>query len=273
MCDLGGEDVSVPYAPQGADYQKMLQAYGAGMPELQSIERQYQPGFTGLDLSSISDELTGVNGAPGYLSLYQNQVAPAINAVNAGAEAANVGTVANLGPAAASAVRGLNPGQSALMDSLTKTATDQMNLGTQLDPNTTSSITNAVRSNWASRGLGTSGPAQLSEAMQLYGGGQSLLGQREGEAGNVASLSGSLYSNPALNLVTNPGGTPSQAQTLTATGAGATGSQAMITPGSTMDIYDEVFNANNAATIASANNTAAEEGAQFGAMAKMGSSL
>ena len=277
MCDLGGEDVKVPYGGQSTDYQKMLAAYGQGMPELQSIEGQYQPGFTGIDLATMQNELLGVNGQPGYLDIYSQDVAPTITgaqtAANTATRAANLADLNTMGPGAVAGVRALDPGQAALMDSLTKTATGELNLGTQLDPDTTANITNSVRQNWASRGLGASAPAQLSEAMQLYGGGQNLLNTREQEAGSVASLSDSLYTNPALGYLTGTSNAPAAAQTLTATGNSAGQGGQYLTPSSVYDMFNTVFNANSAASTASANNQAAEEGAEFGSMAKMGSSL
>jgi hypothetical protein len=255
----------------------MLDAYGKGFPQLLGIEQQNQPGFTALDLQGMFNELLGVNGRPGYLSMYSQDVVPAITgaqtAANTALRTANVGDVTNMGPGAVSGIRALNPGQSTLMDSLTKTATGQLALGTQLDPDSTSRITSGVRTNWANRGLGTSGPAQLDEAMQLYGGGQTLLGQRESEAGSVANLNNSMYTNPALEILGGSSSAPQQAQTLTATGAGAASSQDLVSSSDLYDMFNTVFNANSAASIASANNTAASEGAQFSTMGKMGASL
>ena len=282
MCSMDsmfgiGEGDSAPLNSQGANYLKMLNAYGQGMPELQSIEEQYQPGFTGIDLQTMQNELLGVNGQPGYLDIYSQDVAPTITgaqtAANTATRAANLADLNTMGPGAVAGVRALDPGQAALMDSLTKTATGELNLGTQLDPDTTANITNSVRQNWASRGLGASAPAQLSEAMQLYGGGQNLLNTREQEAGSVASLSDSLYTNPALGYLTGTSNAPAQAQGLTATGDSAGQAGQYVSPSSVYDMFNTVFNAKSAQTIADQNNRGAAEGALIGAGAQMGSSM
>jgi hypothetical protein len=246
-------------------YLDQLQAYGLGMPDILSLQNQYQGQFTEANLQNLTDELMGVNGQPGYLSTYANEVVPTITgaqtAANTATRTANVADMNNLGPAAAATVRSINPGQTALMDSLTQTATDQLNLGTQLDPDTASNITSSVRNNWASRGLGTSAPASLDEAMQLYAGGQNLLQQRESSAGAVAGMNNSFYTNPVLSMMDFTSNAPAGGQTLTATGANQAGNSAVIPQNSAYDMFNTAFNASTAGQIAGNNNRAALEAA------------
>lgn len=237
------------------------------------------PQYTQLSLEQLWNELMGLNGTPGYLNVYQNQVVPAMsataNAANTAARTAGVSDVSALGGAAGSAVMGMNPGQAALMSGLTKTATDQLNLGTQIDPQTANSITQSVRNNWASRGLGSAMPAQLDEAMQLYGGGQNLLAQRESTAGTVAGENQSFYSNPALSLVTAPSNAPQMGASMAGTGQtiSSTAGPSLYPTSDLESLMNMVYNATSATNIGQANAQAGVESAMIGAGGSMGSKL
>src|SRR5208283_671886 len=98
----GGGGGGSGLSQQAQDYLNMLQAYGVGLPAQASLMEQYQPEFAGLNLQNIQDTLTGTAGQPGYLSMYANDVVPAITsattAANTATRGANVADVANLGP-------------------------------------------------------------------------------------------------------------------------------------------------------------------------------
>jgi hypothetical protein len=262
-----------------SQYNALLDAFTGSMPTQLGLQQTYQPAYTQTGLQGLENELMGVGGTPGYLSIYGSQVTPAITgaatAANTATRTANVGDVANLGPGAAGAVRNLNPGQSALMDALTNTATNQLNLGTQLDPTTTNNIISGVRSNWAARGLGTSQPAQLGEAMQLYGGGQSALATRESEAGSVANLNANLYTNPAMELLGGTSTAPQQAQTLTGTGQSVSSNAGptMMPTSDLESLFNMVYNAQAASNISDTNAAAGLCGAAAGAGGNMAGSL
>ncbi len=276
---FSGGGSSNPNAISGTakKYLQMLQGIGLGMPEILALTQQYAPQFTAASLTNLQDELTGTGGQPGYLDIYANEVVPAITgaetAANTATRTANVADLTNLGPSALTAIQGANPGQTALMNSLTTTATDQLNLGTQIDPQTASQITNSVLGDFSNRGLGTSSPATLAEGLQLYAGGQNLLNQRESAAGTVANLNQQNYTDPLLAMmgVTNPAAGP-QGQTLTGTGQAV----ASNTPNTTVvpdyaSMFDTAFNANAAQGIANSNNNAAITGALIGAAGNLGS--
>lgn len=260
----------------GKQYLQFLQGFVSGEPEQLALQEQYQPQYTALDLQNINSTLNGANGQPGYLSLYANDVIPAITGAqttaNTATRTADINDLSTLGPAALTAIKGANPGGSALMDSLTKTATDQLNLGTQLDPATLGQINNAVNTNWSNRGLGTSAPAELDQALQLYGGGQNLLAQREGEASTVAGENQSFYTNPVLAMLGQTSNAPNAGQTLTSTGT-AVGSSALPTIFPTSDassLFSTALNQNSAASIAQGNQNAALCGAGASGGAALG---
>lgn len=97
-------------------------------------------------------------------------------------------------------IRSMNPGQASLYDLLNQSATQGLKAGSTIAPGDSWKITNGVRSSWANRGVGNAPSAQLDEALQLFGGGQQLLQQRQQTAGNVAQLGNQLYNMPALTF-------------------------------------------------------------------------
>lgn len=242
----------------GADYLQLIGAFAQGQPTLSYTESAWKPSYINTALSGVNQSLAGTpGGAPGLLSDVAG-AAPTAAALNTYGTASNVGNVAELGPAAAAAVRNLNPGQSALYDQLTKTVSTDLAAGSQVDPATANRITTQVRGDWASRGLGTSAPAQLDEALQFFGSGQNLLTQRE-QAAQGAVQTGNTLTAPALALTTSNAGIPGQATDLVSAGANF-GSQAgpTLIPGSTAyDTFNTAYNARAAAQIAGANNQAA----------------
>jgi hypothetical protein len=260
----GTPSASVPNASDvGGQYSGLLNAMVQGLPEQMTAQQTYGPQYTQQGLQQLEDEMLGVNGTPGYLSIYGGSVVPAITGAtttaNTAARAAGVNDLATLGPGAVGAVAALDPGQSALMNSLTGTATQQLGLGTQLDPTTSNNIISGVRSNWGSRGLGVQPQAQLSEAMQLEGGGQNLLSQRESAAGSVATLNNNMYTNPAMEMLGVNSPAAGQAQTLTSSGENISSNvgPSIIPTSQTSDLFNTAYNANAAASITNANNAAA----------------
>jgi len=261
---------SVPNsASVGQQYLGLLQAFTQGAPTQFNLQQQYGPEYTQQGLQQLYDEMLGTGSQPGYLNLYGSNVVPAItaagNAANTATAGANVLRTGALGPGAVSAVEGANPAEANLLNTLTSTAQGQLAQGTQVDPATENAITSSVRNNWTNRGLGTSDPAQLDEALQLYGGGQNLLAQRESQAGTVAGMNQNYYTNPALSLV-NPGSSAAaQGQQLTSTGSNiSTGAGPTIFgQAQNYDLFSTAYNANAAAGITNANNQAAIESASM----------
>ena len=282
---------------------QQLQGYIGAQGDLLGAETTYKPGYLASSLGDLSGALYGTpamaatpgtpaspghaavpgtpaQGAqPGLVENYLNLL-PTLEGQDLASQTAarqtNTGTVSGLTPGTAAAVSNITPGQSPLVQALTGTATTQLAAGSRLDPNTVSQITQGVRSDWSNRGLGTSLPAGLDEAVQLEGAGQNVLNQRMSNAGAAQSAAnaeqGTNYMSlvaPALNLAqTNgPVNAPGEAMNFLS-GAGATGSAAgptLINPGQTYDMFNTTYNANAAANIANANTQASLIGAGLGA--------
>lgn len=93
-------------------------------------------------------------------------------------------------PRAQEFYRASNPDLMALRDALNESAQLSVKAGSKLLPEDAYRLTSGVRSDWANRGLGTSAPAQLDEAVQLAVGGENMRLARQGQSRDIfATLS------------------------------------------------------------------------------------
>lgn len=216
--------VDAPKTPKpgkvGQDYLGLINAYAQGTPTILQTEQTYRPQFTQLDLDQLQSVI------PTFSNILRSA-----------------------SPDASAIVRGINPGQTELLDSLTRSATAQLNAGADLDPALERIFTQSVRGGQAARGLGY-GPADvLEESTALTGLGNTLRREREGFAGTVAGLNNQFETAPALELLTS---IPTFSEAI------SRGSGPTIMPGAqTYDAFNTAYNARAAASIAGANNAAA----------------
>lgn len=236
-----------------------LQGQAAAAPQTLQLESQYRPSYVGLGLGDVSQYMTGSRNADqGLLGLYQQSVLPTATQATSSSRAAAAQDLTNLAPAAASAARAANPNQYALLDQLTKSASDQLALGSSVDPSTAREVAQGVRAAQASRGMGF-GPADVTaEAFARGTRGEALRQSRQGFANQVASLNGQAAVDPFRIL--NSGGDAGLALALLGNSQqAAAGSQpTLFDPFSqyAQDIYNTNYNATAAANLAAANNMA-----------------
>lgn len=216
-------------------------------------EATYQPQYVGV---TTADTGAAVSSLTDLIAKYLPGIVSDTNAANTAAGASAVGAAGALGPAAASAIGRTNPAEAAMLGQLNDTAGSALRAGTVLAPDDTNRITNAVRSGWASRGLGDSGPASLDEALQLYTAGQNVLQQRESEAGGVLNLDNSLVTSPALSLTQQTSTAPVLTNSILTQGEGIAGPAGNTLTDPT-SILSAAFNAQAASQITNANNSAA----------------
>jgi hypothetical protein len=247
--------------------------WGPGTPLLGRPNGTGQPTGT-WNPTTISQPRTVTSttpATPGFLDIYDNQILPALtkgqDTARSTQAGATVNDIATLGPLATAAFKSANPGGSALSDMLTKTATDQLALGTTLDPHTVGGITKSVSTNWANRGLGGSDPAQLDQAVQLALGGQNLLQSREANASSVAGQDYSETLAPLAALLGQPITSVGSAPNVTGTAGGLVGSVPGLNPESSYagNLNDTAYNAQAAANISGANSTDSLIGSGIGA--------
>ncbi|MDE2100130.1 MAG: hypothetical protein KGL39_22940 [Patescibacteria group bacterium] len=266
----GGGGSNNSYGAAGDQYLQLLAAYQAGMPSEIAAQKEYSPQFTEQSLTDFNNALVGINGVPGYLSQYSDNILPATLKANTAERASNLADLAAMSPDAMAALRAINPQQTDLTDQLTKTATNQLRLGTQLDPEQVRQINNAVLGTWSNRGLGSSNPAQLDAAMQLLGGGQNLLQQRQTNAMSTAQMNQGFYTDPimaTLGITNNPTATNSLSNS-TQSVSGQNPSQ--LGADQLTSILGGVYSGQNDLTIAQKNNKAALWAAAIGAAGSLG---
>jgi hypothetical protein len=200
----------------GKDYLSLVNAYSKGAPTVFNTEQTYKPQYSDLDLSVLAKAMPSLTGMMGASS-------PDISAL----------------------VRSINPGQTNLMDSLTRSATDQLNAGSSLDPDLTRLFQQSTRGAQASRGMGFGPSDAFNESLGLTQFGNDLRTQREQFAGNVAGMNNQYETAPALNLLTQ---LPQMGQAI------SQGSVPSIIPSSeSSDLMSTAYNARAASNIGNAN--------------------
>lgn len=122
--------------------------------------------------------------SPGLFDLY-GQAIPRLQGLQDQGVAGQLGMLNKYLPQAQAYQQQANPELEALRKALGLAANRQVAMGGTLDPTMRNAITSGVRADWANRGLGQTMPAQLNEALQLYGGGEALRNNRLNTAGGL----------------------------------------------------------------------------------------
>lgn len=160
---------------------------------------------------------TGQPATPGLMAI-SNQVAQQQAASNAQAlttqRLANAADVARLGPQMMTAVNESDPASAALIGSMTTQAQQGLDMGSQLNPQQTRTVTQAVRNqnNGMLGGTGNAGDYSLALGMSSYG--QQLQNNRRQFASTTLGQRQQFYQNPMWNVM----GMPSTATPQTYTG-------------------------------------------------------
>lgn len=206
----------------------------------------------------------------GLLSLMENEVAPAVRRQAAADAEAQLALLKDLGPRAVTAIQGLDPTQSRLVQGLSDDAEAGLAAGSKLDPAMRREVEQDVRGAQAARGFGFGPTDVFEEAFGLGSAGEALKERRLARAGAVTGLRKSLYQDPVLAEFGAPSSfsTNASQQILgNAQGSATTGANTLFNPQSpyAMDIYNTNFNAAEAARIAAANRSGALTGSLIGA--------
>ena len=167
---------------------------------------------------------TGAAATPGLLAI-SDQVAQREAATNAAAlttqRTGNVQDVQNLGPQMMTALNTADPASAQLIGSMTDQAQQGLNMGTQLNPQQTRTVTQGIRgqNNGMLGGTGNSGDYSLALGMSSFG--QQLQQNRRQFAGQTLGARQQFYQNPmwtvmGMNPTTNPQTYTGQAQGISA---------------------------------------------------------
>ena len=167
---------------------------------------------------------TGAAATPGLLAI-SDQVAQREAATNAAAlttqRTGTVQDVQNLGPQMMTALNTADPASAQLIGSMTDQAQQGLNMGTQLNPQQTRTVTQGIRgqNNGMLGGTGNSGDYSLALGMSSFG--QQLQQNRRQFAGQTLGARQQFYQNPmwtvmGMNPTTNPQTYTGQAQGISA---------------------------------------------------------
>jgi hypothetical protein len=215
----------------------------------------------------------GTPGTPGMLGMME-QAAPRLTALgtaeNTAIRGADVADVARLGPAARSAIAGYNPGATAMLDTLTNQAQQQLSLNGALDPFTKTMMAQDVNAGTAARGLGT-GPADAA-ALAYYENAQRQANRAAAQTLATGTLGANqgYYGDPFMQILSRSSG-QSSVPGLPMTGG--TGNAFDQIPQSVQSLYGQAFGDQQATNAARYNsqvnsmaNLFAPQGRGFGTL-------
>jgi len=265
--DVGSRDL-------GQETSDTLQAQIDAAPGRYAAEAQFRPLYDQMGLQSLQDVLYGAGGKRGFLDMYSQDIAPAMSALERQSQdaqrAADIGAVEKYGARATEAMRGVNPQQTALLDSLTHGALGDVQAGYNLPAGLQNTVNQATRAGQASRGLGF-GPADAySETMQQSEAANQWRGQNMDRAMRVAATNAATQTDPFLAILGRPASSPAAAQGLMGglqgqSGLSNRGDQFNPMNAYSSDLYNTNFNAQAASKIGGMNAIAGMTGSALGA--------
>jgi hypothetical protein len=167
-----------------------------------NLERKYAPQYQNLQMDLLKQSL------PDILSIYQNQIDPAMSATeNASRFASRQGdiqSIEQLGPRARAAMIAANPDQARLVDQTTNMANAQLSAGGQLTPEQQRMVQQDTRSAYADRGFATSPMAATSEIVRSQLASQGIMDNRQNAALRALSMGQSFYGDPFQQILGRP---------------------------------------------------------------------
>jgi hypothetical protein len=149
------------------EYQALLKSYLAGLPTAVQAEEEFGPKSSAARLKSLDTTLSGNSETAGVSKIYLD------------------------------ALRLADPESAKLLDSLTATATSELALDNQLDPNQLRQVEQSGRASAAARGMGFGPSDAFAESFAKLGYGENLRDKRRGSALDLAKLRLALAARPA----------------------------------------------------------------------------
>lgn len=239
------------------------------------IERQYRPQYTQLDNDTARAALYGDRGNNGMLALMAES-GPELARINQDAlstqREGDIADVSRLAGASRSAYDQLNPEGAALLRRITALRMDELEDPYAMSASQRREAEQNVRGAQSVRGMGMGPTDAFQEAMYLGDRQRGLYNERLQGAAQTVGMNQSFYGDPFQQILGRPSGSNAQGLYQQAQGVG---------PQQVFDPYSSYFgnaygfnaNAQNAANIAGANNSAAIGGALLGVGGRLGGSL
>ena len=196
---MGSTKVEAPKARNyGNEMRDTLQAQIDLMPQLMAAERRFGPMQADLRMG-IAESIS-----PRLLSLYENQINPALSRMDAAASrrqrAADISDFEELGPRATQAMLDADPERAKLLGRLTDQADQELSLGGKLSAFEKRQIEQDVMASRSATGMayGPSTSSYLPLAQQQ--GRQQRLRDRQSFAGKVAGMRTQMLGDPFLQI-------------------------------------------------------------------------
>lgn len=240
-----------------------------------NIERKYRPQYTQLDNDMARAALYGDRGNNGMLALMAES-GPELARINQSAlsaqRAGDIADVSSLAGASRSAYEQLNPEGAALLKRINTLRMEELEDPYAMSASQRRAAEQNVRGAQSVRGMGMGPTDAFQEAMYLGDRQRGLYNERLQGAAQTVGMNQSFYGDPFQQILGRPSGSSAQGLYQQAQGVG---------PQQVFDPYSSYFgnaygfnaNAQNAANIAGANNSAALGGALLGVGGRLGGSL
>lgn len=266
LSDIFGTDVQAPPPRNiGAETRETLQAQVDLAPQIYAMRAQYDPLYAGLA------SRTARQSSLDALGLYED-ITPRVSSLTARANTAgrtaDIGDVRDLGGSAMSALRGYNPAQTRLIDTMTSQAQEELDLGATLDPSLSREVAQATRAGQASRGMGY-GTRDLSQ--EIFGVGSAAQGMRDKRrmfAETVLRDNQAAYGDPFMSIL---GRSSSAVPTAMSVRGAGDGGAPTFNPFNdyASDLYNTNYNAAYSANAQNAKSNAQLLGGILGAAGQM----
>ena len=233
------------------------------------MEREFRDQYTQLDNDTARTAIYGDKGNNGMLALMAKS-GPELARINQAAlsaqRAGDFADMTNLAGSARTAYDQLNPEGAAMLKRINALRMEELENPYAMSPSQLADSQRNIRSSQGFRGLGYGPNDAFQEAMYLGDRQRGLYNERLQGAGQTIGLNQSFYGG---NVFDRPSGSSAQGLYQQAAGVG---------PDQVFDPYSSYFgnaygfnaNAQNASSIAQANNKAAITGAMFGAAGQLG---
>jgi len=197
------------------EWQRTLASEQATAAARYGMESQYRPQYDALELQSFNNALFGSGGQRGLWDAYTQQIAPGMSALDRQASSAqreaDVSDVARLGPQVRSAMRGLNPEQTALLDSLNTQTLSDVNAGYNLPGGLRDVVNQSSRTGQAARGLGFGPSDAYAETLANSEAAHQWRGQNLDRGMQMAGINAATQSDPWMAILGRSASTPSSA--------------------------------------------------------------
>lgn len=288
------QQAPAPVRDPAAEAQAMMDAIIGSQPEIFQSHLKYDPLYAALQNSINQNTLTGKNG---WLPYYLNEALPVSSAIettgNTLMRTSDLSDVQALGPGYSAAYRQANPEATSLLTGATSQVLTDLSKNGALAPDEVRQVQQDTRAAYADRGLEASNPAMFAETMNLQGARntrkqqsldnvlKTLTGAQSLMIDPVAAVTGK--TSNAFNITSGVsglntgGGNPNSYDPFSSYASNLYGQNSSNqqqtnsnNAGLNQDYFNTIYNANSAANISNANNTAALYSAGISALGSIG---